>query len=311
MSAVPRPTGRARRRRPGRDGPRPPPRWAGWLRVAQRDGVEVPGDHHAVGAAEARAGHHGVAVAQHLEVVVAAQRLLDRVGDRALVAAHRLDVAQVAGEPDDVSGQVEGHVRRGSRGHHATLRGHGGAGTAHYPGAMPDSRSASRCCLGPRPGDRDARRHRPGHLVPVPRAGCRRPPTPRAPAELEALAGDDAARGVRTEVRLVQVDLDAPPADASDAYLRLHLLSHRLVQPNAINLDGIFGALRNVVWTSAGPAPSRASSRPGCGCARSARCRCTASTSSRGWSTTCCRPACGSPTPTACAWAPTWPRAPP
>ncbi len=74
-----------------------------------------------------------------------------------------------------------------------------------------------------------------------------------APAELEALAGDDAARGVRTEVRLVQVDLDAPPAGASDAYLRLHLLSHRLVQPNSINLDGVFGALSNVVWTSVGP----------------------------------------------------------
>ena len=117
---------------------------------------------------------------------------------------------------------------------------------------MPDSRSASRCCLGPRPRDRDARRHRPGHLVPVPALGAA-PADAAAPAELEALAGDDAARGVRTEVRLVQVDLDAPPAGASDAYLRLHLLSHRLVRPNTINLDGLFGALSNVVWTSVGP----------------------------------------------------------
>jgi 2,3,4,5-tetrahydropyridine-2-carboxylate N-succinyltransferase len=48
-------------------------------------------------------------------------------------------------------------------------------------------------------------------------------------------------------------DLDAPPADVPDAYLRLHLLSHRLVRPHEINLDGIFGALPNVAWTSLGP----------------------------------------------------------
>ena len=49
------------------------------------------------------------------------------------------------------------------------------------------------------------------------------------------------------------IDLDAPPTDTPDAYLRLHLLSHRLVQPRTINLDGIFATLANVVWTSAGP----------------------------------------------------------
>jgi len=51
------------------------------------------------------------------------------------------------------------------------------------------------------------------------------------------------------------IDLDAAPADPSDAYLRLHLLSHRLVRPNTINLDGIFGVLNNVVWTNVGPCP--------------------------------------------------------
>ncbi len=74
-----------------------------------------------------------------------------------------------------------------------------------------------------------------------------------APVELAALAGDDVRRGVRTKVQLTAIDLDTPPADTPDAYLRLHLLSHRLVTPNSINLDGIFGALPNVVWTSAGP----------------------------------------------------------
>ena len=47
--------------------------------------------------------------------------------------------------------------------------------------------------------------------------------------------------------------MDLPPADGADAYLRLHLLSHRLVRPNAMNLDGIFGVLPNVGWTSLGP----------------------------------------------------------
>ncbi|GAA5026864.1 2,3,4,5-tetrahydropyridine-2,6-dicarboxylate N-succinyltransferase [Terrabacter aeriphilus] len=79
-----------------------------------------------------------------------------------------------------------------------------------------------------------------------------RPADAAAPDDLVALEGTDPARGVRTEVRLVEIDLDAAPADAPDAYLRLHLLSHCLVQPNTVNLDGVFGALPNVVWTSAG-----------------------------------------------------------
>ncbi len=51
----------------------------------------------------------------------------------------------------------------------------------------------------------------------------------------------------------VDADLDQPPADSADAYLRLHLLSHRLVRPNSVNLDGIFKVLPNVCWTSLGP----------------------------------------------------------
>jgi len=75
------------------------------------------------------------------------------------------------------------------------------------------------------------------------------------PAELVAAAKDDPRRGVRAQVVHVAVDLDAAPADASDAYLRLHLLSHRLVKPNTINLDGLFDVLNNVVWTNVGPCP--------------------------------------------------------
>ncbi|WP_427384895.1 2,3,4,5-tetrahydropyridine-2,6-dicarboxylate N-succinyltransferase [Janibacter sp. G56] len=79
------------------------------------------------------------------------------------------------------------------------------------------------------------------------------PEVVQVPAELLALVGEDSERGTRTEVRTVAVDLDAAPADAADAYLRLHLLSHRLVLPNSINLDGLFGVLANVVWTNHGP----------------------------------------------------------
>ncbi|HIW30103.1 MAG TPA: 2,3,4,5-tetrahydropyridine-2,6-dicarboxylate N-succinyltransferase [Candidatus Luteococcus avicola] len=74
-----------------------------------------------------------------------------------------------------------------------------------------------------------------------------------APRGLVAAKMEDGDRRVRTELVKTVIDLDAAPADVSDAYLRLHLLSHRLVQPRTINLDGIFGVLPNVVWTSAGP----------------------------------------------------------
>jgi 2,3,4,5-tetrahydropyridine-2,6-dicarboxylate N-succinyltransferase len=74
-----------------------------------------------------------------------------------------------------------------------------------------------------------------------------------APPALISAVVDDETRGVRTEVVLVAIDLAIPPADTADAYLRLHLLSHRLVKPRDLNLDGIFSSLPNVVWTSAGP----------------------------------------------------------
>jgi 2,3,4,5-tetrahydropyridine-2,6-dicarboxylate N-succinyltransferase len=67
-------------------------------------------------------------------------------------------------------------------------------------------------------------------------------------------ASDDDVRAVRVEpVTTVIEDLGSPPADVADAYLRLHLLSHRLVPPHGLNLDGIFGVLPNVAWTSLGP----------------------------------------------------------
>jgi 2,3,4,5-tetrahydropyridine-2-carboxylate N-succinyltransferase len=72
-------------------------------------------------------------------------------------------------------------------------------------------------------------------------------------ASLSELVGTDEVRGVRKEVISIEIDLSIAPKDATDAYLRLHLLSHRLVKPHGQSLDGIFGLLANVVWTSAGP----------------------------------------------------------
>src|SRR5690606_4785408 len=79
--------------------------------VVERHGVEVAGDHDPLGATEVGAGHHVVAVADHLEVVVPAQRTLDGVGDLLLLPAHRGDVDQLLGEGDDVHGQVEVRCR--------------------------------------------------------------------------------------------------------------------------------------------------------------------------------------------------------
>jgi len=85
---------------------------------------------------------------------------------------------------------------------------------------------------------------------PQPALGTDAPPVPG----LDAATRPDDVRGVEIRpVRTVIADLQAPPADVADAYLRLHLLSHRLVQPRTINLDGIFGILPNVAWTTRGP----------------------------------------------------------
>ncbi|CAB4916641.1 unannotated protein [freshwater metagenome] len=77
--------------------------------------------------------------------------------------------------------------------------------------------------------------------------------TSELPPELAAMAGHDEARGVERVVASIEIDITLAPTSALDAYLRLHLLSHRLIKPHGANLDGIFGLLNNVVWTSVGP----------------------------------------------------------
>jgi len=75
-----------------------------------------------------------------------------------------------------------------------------------------------------------------------------------APAELAALEGSDPERGTETVLVATTIeDLSVKAVDAYDVYLRLHLLSHRLVTPHGLNADGFFGLLTNVVWTNHGP----------------------------------------------------------
>jgi 2,3,4,5-tetrahydropyridine-2-carboxylate N-succinyltransferase len=63
----------------------------------------------------------------------------------------------------------------------------------------------------------------------------------------------DETRNVTIRPVRITIDVDEAPTSPSDAYLRLHLLSHRLAAPRTLNLDGLFGALNNVAWTSIGP----------------------------------------------------------
>ena len=71
--------------------------------------------------------------------------------------------------------------------------------------------------------------------------------------DLASLEGADNEREITRKVVKTEIQLDKPPASVADAYLRLHLLSHRLVKPHGLSLEGIFSILNNVIWTSHGP----------------------------------------------------------
>ncbi|MGW7353248.1 2,3,4,5-tetrahydropyridine-2,6-dicarboxylate N-succinyltransferase [Streptomyces sp. NPDC054784] len=76
-------------------------------------------------------------------------------------------------------------------------------------------------------------------------------------ADAPKALGPDPCRGVEVvAVRTVIGSLDDKPLDAHDVYLRLHLLSHRLVRPHGQSLEGMFGLLANVAWTTLGPVPA-------------------------------------------------------
>ena len=77
-------------------------------------------------------------------------------------------------------------------------------------------------------------------------------PTNNMDSNFKSLIGEDPIRKVKKVAIEVKINLNDKPKDAADVYLRLHLLSHRLVKPHGVNLDEIFSLLANVVWTSAG-----------------------------------------------------------
>ena len=70
--------------------------------------------------------------------------------------------------------------------------------------------------------------------------------------EFKSQIGEDSIRNLNKVAVELSINLAEKPKDANDVFLRLHLLSHRLVKPHGLNLDGVFGLLSNVVWTSAG-----------------------------------------------------------
>lgn len=71
--------------------------------------------------------------------------------------------------------------------------------------------------------------------------------------DLAKLLKVDEIRSTKSELVSREIDLETAPVDAIDVYLRLHLLSHRIIKPHGASLEGIFGLLNNVVWTSQGP----------------------------------------------------------
>lgn len=73
------------------------------------------------------------------------------------------------------------------------------------------------------------------------------------PQEISHQERADELLGVHTEGIGLSIDLQSAPHSVPDAYLRLHLLSHTLVRPNTINLEGLFSVLNIAAFTSHGP----------------------------------------------------------
>ncbi|MEY5145439.1 MAG: 2,3,4,5-tetrahydropyridine-2,6-dicarboxylate N-succinyltransferase [Actinomycetota bacterium] len=212
-------------RRVGCDASAGIPRW--------RHCVEVAGDHDPLSGSGLSAGDDIVAEPLDGKHGQRGQCFLDRIGKAFFVMGDAGDVDKLAEQSLNRLRQIQRHV--------ATVAAMTGAASPTHPVSGP----ASGIGLAT---------YAQSTLLDV------WYPSPALSAEPAAVAGiergvdTDGLRGVRTEVVVTTIaDLQAAPVDAADVYLRLHLLSHRLVAPRSINLDGIFGLLTNVAWTSAGP----------------------------------------------------------
>jgi len=82
--------------------------------------------------------------------------------------------------------------------------------------------------------------------------GLGKAPENNIDATFKSLIGEDPIRKVKKVAVEIVIQINEKPKDAADVYLRLHLLSHRILKPHTVNLEGIFSLLANVVWTSAG-----------------------------------------------------------
>jgi 2,3,4,5-tetrahydropyridine-2-carboxylate N-succinyltransferase len=211
--------------------------------AVERHGVDVAGDDDALIAPEVGSSDDSIAVPSHNQVGSSRETRLDRVSYGRLVARNRFDVTQLPRNLDRTRGEVE--------------HGQGRIGDWHAPKFMVGTLESmtSRAAWGYGLATISADGTVLDTWFPEPQLGEFPPGTERhiAPAELEELVTTDERRAVRIDFTAVEIDLDEAPASTPDAYLRLHLLSHLLVAPNTLNLDGIFAHLPIVVWTTAGP----------------------------------------------------------
>jgi len=224
----------------------------------------MAGEHDPLVAPQRRTGDHRVTVAPYVESIEPAKCFLHGIREDPLVSGHRRQVHQRAGQRNDVEGQVKSeHV--GEPNQPTTVT---GVTSPPHPAVADDVR--------------DLPVHRPASAIglatvapsgtvldawfPDPALSSPAGASPgtsvlaaedlraRTTSEFAVLATDDELRGVSVVgVHTVIADLDAAPTDSYDVWLRLQLLSHRLIAPHGANLEGIFGLLTNVVWTSAGP----------------------------------------------------------
>jgi 2,3,4,5-tetrahydropyridine-2,6-dicarboxylate N-succinyltransferase len=217
--------------------------------VSRGNGVDVAGEQHPRRLAEVRAGEHRVAIADDLKAGgLLTKRGLDIIGNALLVPRFTGDVHQRGGQRDRVTMQIKAHspdvslsaVTSASGVGVATIAADGTVLDTWFP--APELRSD----LGGKSGGQERSD-----------SGTVRISIAQIPDDLAALAdliGPDEDRGVETVVvHTVIASLEDKAGDAYDAYLRLHLLSHRLVAPHGLNADGLFGVLTNVVWTNFGP----------------------------------------------------------
>ncbi len=212
--------------------------------IARRgNGVGVSGEEHAGRLAEVRAGKHGVAVADNLEAGgLCAQRGLDLVGDTPFLPRFAGNVHQRRSQRDGVTVQIKAHPNDVSLSAVTSASGVGVATIAADGTVLDTWFPAPELSAEPAPGTVSA-------TVRVSEAEV-----PGDLAALGHLVGRDTDRDVETVVvRTVIACLEDKAIDAHDAYLRLHLLSHRLVAPHGLNAEGLFGVLTNVVWTNHGP----------------------------------------------------------